>query len=106
MPKMNPATATRTINRIAKVDDFEPFFTEHALEKMDLRTIGMVDLMYLLREGMVYGDAKESTQRGFWKYQIQGRTPNSGQRQIAAIVIPDPNNTFIKVITVMWLDGT
>ena len=107
MPKMNPAEATKAINKIAKDDRFDLAFTKHVRERMDERSITIGDLLHLLKRGIVLveGVSDERTEN-FWKYRIEGRTPSTGQRSIAAIVIPDTKWSIIKVVTVMWLDET
>jgi hypothetical protein len=61
------------------------------------------DLMHLLKTGFVYEEPEPATRNGFFKYLIEGATPNSEGRTVRACVIPDGHRE-IKVVTVMWRD--
>jgi len=41
---------------------------------------------------------------GYFKYLIQGPTPNSGGRAAGLVVIPDDKNYTVKILTVEWMD--
>ncbi len=103
MNLMTPAQATRFINANAKSNKFNLVFTLHIGDRLDERDLVMRDLLYLLETGFVYDDGKESTQAGIFKYLIEGTTPNSGGRQLAAVVVPFPSGD-LKVVTIMWKD--
>jgi len=61
--------------------------TTHAREQMQARSLNTGDLLFLLKHGFVYCDRVESTRPGYFKYAVESRTPNSGNRTIRAIVI-------------------
>lgn len=112
MAKMTLAQATDFIRSLARDDDLNLIFTRHASEQIrersSVRAIKSGDILYLLKNGLIYDQPKPSTNPKLWKYKIEGITPNSEPRKIAAVVIPDEigNTPRIKVITVMWVDGT
>jgi hypothetical protein len=62
------------------------------------------DVMYVLRNGFVFEDPEPATQPDLFKYKIETRTPNSNNRSVRLVVIPDPQRCWVKVVTVMWVD--
>jgi hypothetical protein len=99
----NPAQATERIRSIAS-GTMCLSYTGHAKEQLDDRSLIIGDLTFLLKNGFVYAAAEEATRKPFWKYQIQCTTPNSKNREVRAVVIPDWKRKEIKVVTVMWAD--
>ncbi|MCF6293693.1 MAG: hypothetical protein L3J04_09900 [Robiginitomaculum sp.] len=61
------------------------------------------DIMYLLQNGFVFDDPKESTRPEHFKYTMEGTTPNSDPRTLMAIVIPG-KGSCLKIVSVMWKD--
>ncbi len=78
--------------------------THHAKERIEERGIIMSDALYILKHGHIYDEPHESSRPGYCKYKICSKSPNSGNREICLIVIPDPDEPAIKIITVMWKD--
>ena len=76
----------------------------HATQRLSERGIIVSDVLQLLRTGFVYKDSVEARNRGYYKYEIEGFTPNSAGRKIGAIVIPSVISMTIKVVTVYWID--
>ncbi|XDZ66699.1 DUF4258 domain-containing protein [Alphaproteobacteria bacterium LSUCC0684] len=103
---MGPADATDAIRKLAQSDQFDFCMTSHAKKQITKREIVTGDLLYLFKNGFVYEEPEPSTDPNYWKYKIQGETPNSNQRQIAAVVIPDFQTNTLKIITIMWVDDT
>ena len=68
------------------------------------RDLKMGDLLYVLKNGFVYAPPETATQPGLWKYYIETGSPNSGNRVVRAVVIPDVSRNWAKVVTVMWAD--
>lgn len=100
----NPAQATERLRAMARNEVFLLSYKEHAKDQLSERGLIMGDALYLLRNGFVYENPKPATRRGFYKYNMESRTPNSGQRDIRITVIPDHNQCEAKIITVMWAD--
>lgn len=98
-----PAQATDRIRSIAS-GKFDISYKNHAKDQLIERDLIMGDLMYLVKNGFVYEHAEEATRPPFWKYQIQCTTPNSKNREVRAVVIPDWKRKQIKVVTIMWAD--
>lgn len=98
--------AEKKINAYAREqrDDLELVFTRHANWRREKRDITTPDTLHVLAYGYVEGEPEESTRPDCCKYKICGRTPNSGNREIALVVIPDPNKPAIKIVTAMWKD--
>lgn len=71
---------------------------------MDDRGIIVGDVTYVLRNGIVYQNAVEATRKNLWKYQIESKAPNSKNREIRIVVIPDWKEKGFKLITIMWAD--
>lgn len=102
-----PADATRIINRIVRDLSCKFSITKHARERLDERNLIMSDLLYVLKNGYVYTHPTEedqSTIRGFYKYSVEGQSPNSDSRTLRVVAVPDSKSCQIKVITIMWRD--
>jgi hypothetical protein len=99
-----PAKATNMINEISrhKMCDFS--YKLHAKERMDERGLLVSDVLYVLRHGYVYAEPEASTLNGFYKYQVESQSPNSGARFLRVVAVPDAKSRQIKVITIMWRD--
>jgi hypothetical protein len=102
-----PADATDQIRAIAANERtlVSLILTQHAREQMAERSLYTGDVLFILKQGFVLGDAVESTRAGYYKYAIQSRSPNSGNRTVRLIVIPDPDRGHMKIVTVMWADN-
>jgi hypothetical protein len=99
-----PADATDAIRRISLSDDLTLIPTRHALAQMAERQLFTGDVLYILKQGFVLDDARESTRPGFYKYNMVSRSPNSGSRTIRVVAIPDTERCEVKIVTVMWVD--
>jgi hypothetical protein len=98
-----PSQATERIRAIA-CKEFHLYLTTHAKDQMAERDLFVGDVTYLLRNGFVFESAVPSTRSGFFKYQIEAKTPNSGARDVKVIAIPDWKAVALKIPTVMWKD--
>lgn len=98
-----PAQATERIRSIAS-GEFYFSYKKHALDQIADRGLIIGDVTYLLRNGFVYEAPEESTRKPYWKYQMQCRTPNSKNREVWVVVIPDWRKKGFKILTVMWAD--
>ena len=98
------ADATQKIREVAGHDKFTITLAEHARQRMFDRDLPMGDIRYVLKNGFVFSSPSPATQPGLWKYAIETRSPNSGNRVVRLIVIPDVSRIWIKVVTVMWAD--
>jgi hypothetical protein len=99
-----PAQATERIRSIASHESFTPSLKEHCKDQLAERDLIMGDLLYLLRNGFVYDPPEPATRKPYWKYETQSTTPNSRNREVRAVVIPDWKRKGIKVVTIMWAD--
>lgn len=63
----------------------------------------MADLLHVLRTGFVYERPEPASREGFFKYQVEGKSPNSGKRIVRVVVIPD-GRCDMKIVSVMWKD--
>lgn len=96
--------ATRHINSCAKSNKLQLSWKLHAKERMRERGIIMSDVLYLLKFGFVHEPAEPATREGYFRYQVEGTTPNSNRRSLRVVVIPDPLVHQIKIVTIMWRD--
>ena len=65
----------------------------------------MSDCLAVLENGFVHSDGvEELTLEDFFRQNIQGRSPSSGSREVALIVILDLVSRQIKVKTEVWVD--
>jgi len=101
-----PAQATERIRAIASWEEFSLSYKVHAKDQLVKRNLSIGDLKYLLRNGFVYEQPQEATREPYWKYQMQCTTPNSKNREVRVVAIPDWKRKGIKIVTVMWVDET
>jgi hypothetical protein len=99
-----PAQATERIRTLARGDQFNPSYKVHAKDQLLERGLIMGDIIYLFQNGFVYENPKEATRKPYWKYQMQCTTPNSKNREVRVVAIPDWSRKSIKIVTVMWAD--
>lgn len=101
--RWTPAQATRLFNEWGRADDLVFIYKKHAKERLGERSLYVRDLVVLVKTGFVYDapmpDLDEAP--GFFKYAIEGRTPNSNGRVVRVIVTPK-SVRVLKVITIMW----
>lgn len=97
----SPAQATERIRAIAR-GQFDLSYKLHARDQMELRELVVGDVLHVLRHGFVYDAPVEATRKPYWKYKMQCRTPNSNNREVRIVVIPDWKRRQVKVLTVMW----
>lgn len=100
----NNAEATRRINDCAKSDKLKLSWRVHAKERLREREIAMGDVLYLLKNGFVHEAPEPATREGYYKYLVEGTTPNSGRRALGVVVIPDAKAFELKIVTIMWRD--
>ena len=98
-----PAQATDRIRHIAR-GKFDLSYKDHARDQLEERELISGDVVYLLQNGFVYAEPEEATRKPYWKYTMQCKTPNSKNREVRAVVIPDWKRKGIKLVTVMWAD--
>ncbi len=101
--KWTAAEATKRINACAHSPRLNIARSKHAKEQLLDRSLIMGDLIHLLKTGFVYEEPEKTTREGFFKYRVEGKTPNSGARTVRAVVIPN-GDCNVKIVTVMWRD--
>lgn len=94
-------TAEKYIHQLGSCDKLALTKTNHATERMLERGIIDYDIFYILKRGKVIESKTESATRGFFKYAIQSKAPNS-EGVIRLIVIPCLDKIHMTLITVMW----
>ena len=99
-----PAKATAEIRKRARASDLKPWWTTHLKERLAERDLIIGDVLHVLKYGFVYEQPKESSRGNLFKYLIDGKSPNSGNRELRVVAIPEPDKNEIKVVTVMWVD--
>ena len=102
-----PLTATDATDAIREIGNhfFASFWrTNHFEERLEERNLSIEDVLAVLENGFVTEPPKESTQKGLYKCKIVGKSPSSGNRQLAIIVIPDEAHMMLKLITIYWVD--
>jgi len=100
--ELNPADATKLINGFAADREMQLTWSLHGKERLRERDLILADVLHVLRRGFVYEKPKNAS-RGFWKYKIEGQSPNSGGRTVRVVVIP-ASGPSLKIVTVMWRD--
>lgn len=101
----SPAEATTQIRRRAQDPNNLKFsFTGHFEERLNERGLLMGDMLHVLKFGYVYGEAQPAKTNGYFRYRVEGSTPNSNGRSVAVVVIPHPQATELKIVSIMWRD--
>lgn len=100
--RWSTADATREINACANCATLNLTFVSRFKGRLRERGLIMGDALHVLRRGFVLEEPQPAT-RGFFKYLIEGTTPNSEGRTVRVVVIPD-GNCMLKLITVKWRD--
>ena len=100
-----PSKATSMIRQYAR-GKFDISYKRHAVERMDERGLIKSDVLHVLKNGFVYAEATPAKTMGYFRYAIEGSSPNSGGRTLRIIVIPSLRRAEIKVVTIMWVDET
>ena len=101
-----PEDATTQIRAIARDRRFSLAYKVHAMQRLAERGLTTGDVLYVLKEGFVYNMANAATRPGFFRYEMESRTPNSEGRLVRVVLIPDRSNVICKIVTVMWVDET
>ncbi|MFJ6323836.1 MULTISPECIES: DUF4258 domain-containing protein [unclassified Rhizobium] len=76
----------------------------HAKERMAERDLIASDVLYVLKNGFVYQPAVPATRPDLYRYRMECKTPNSGNRVVGVAVIPSVSGCLLKIISVMWID--
>lgn len=100
----SPADATTWLNELASEETLDLAITMHAQDRLGERGLIVGDLLYLLRRGFVYDPPEQAIRAEFWKYVVEGSTPNSESRTVRTVAIPDCVRKQIKIVTIMWKD--
>lgn len=100
----SPTNATYALREIGRHPAMSLAYKVHATQRLAERGITTSDVLYLLRNGFVYKEPVPATTRGYYRYEVRGRTPNSEGREICAVVIPNATTMKIKIVTVFWVD--
>ena len=102
---LEPSKATEKIRELGKDDHSDWWITRHFKDRMEERHLINSDVKHLLRTGFVYEEGEPSTVRGLWKYRVTGKTPNSNNRSVVIVVIPDFSDRSLKFVTIFWRDA-
>jgi len=102
----NNTDATYALREMGRHPALSIAYKVHATQRLSERGIIVSDILHLLRTGFVYNEPTPATQLGYYKYEMEGLTPNSAGRRIGTVVIPNPQRMTIKVVTVFWVDDT
>lgn len=101
--ELNSGDATKQINQAAAEPLMQLSLTFHAKERMLQRSLIIADVKHVLKTGFVYEKAEQASRPQFWKYKIEGPSPNSAGRSVRIVVIP-ATGPSLKIVTVMWKD--
>ena len=102
---LTPAKATEKIRGLAQDEHLSLYFTSHYRQRLEERQLINSDTLHLLSTGFVYEEGEPSTVRGLWKYRVTGKTPNSNNRSVVIVVIPDFSDRSLKFVTIFWRDA-
>ena len=89
-----------TIRRIA-VEDRRVYLSEHAKERMEIRSITRVDVIRVLKRGHIDGSIDPGNHAGEWKCKVIANVKGSREIGVVTLVIGQER---ILVKTVEWED--
>jgi hypothetical protein len=97
-------TAAYEIRALAASRRLSIAYTQHALDQMRSRGLIISDVLFVLKNGFVHEEPSQSTRQNFYKYSVECLAINGSHRTVRVITIPDKQNCFLKIVTVMWVD--
>ncbi|GGZ21939.1 DUF4258 domain-containing protein [Asticcacaulis endophyticus] len=98
--KPKPQQLLTTIRSLAS-DSSNVAFTEHALERMELRDITTPDALLVLRTGDIIGDIEPGRSNGEWKCKVVARKRAS--REVGVVTVVSQLGRLV-IKTVEWED--
>ena len=101
---LRPTVATEKIRELGNNARLNIAYMEHFRQRLLDRDLIVSDALFIIRKGFIYSHPEKASQTGMFKYAIETRTPNSGNRTVRAIIIPDFERVWIKFVTIMWAD--
>lgn len=99
--RLTAAIAEKRIKLIAAVSD-NIRWAVHALQRMEEREILDVDVLRILRDGMISGEPEETPRGGEWKCKMVRKLRGSREAGVVAIILR--GSEFLLVKTVEWED--
>jgi hypothetical protein len=102
-PPWNPADATDNIRALAR-GVFNISRRNHSKAQLLDRSLNSGDMLYVLKNGFVYEEARFSDEHQSWSYRMECLTPNSPSREVAVAVVPAVSPAELAIVTVMWVD--
>lgn len=99
-----PAAATDQLRSLGRNERLTMSQTRHFTQRLLERDLIIGDAFHVLKHGYVYEEPEQATKDGFYKYQMESTTPNSNNRIVRVVVIPDPKMKGVKFVTIMWVD--
>lgn len=105
-PPLSGAVVTQVLREMVKGPLGPNFFIkQHFKERLLERDLLMGDVLHLFKFGYVYDEAVLSSRPPFYKYSLEGTTPNSEGRTVKIILIlPGEHNRDCSLVTIMWKD--
>ena len=97
-PRLNELHAT--VRRLAE-EDRKVYLSNHAKERMDLRSITRIDVIRVLRRGHLDGDIVAGQSPGEWKCKVVANVRGSRDIGVVTLVI---GGDRLLVKTVEWED--
>jgi len=99
-----PADATEQLRLLGRNERLTMSQTRHFTQRLLERDLIIGDAFHVLKHGFVYEDAEAATIVGYYKYKMESTTPNSNNRVVRVVVVPDLKIKGVKFITIMWVD--
>ncbi len=95
-----PGELEKTIRMLAG-REVSPAFGDHALDRMEERGITNLDVLRILRSGMIWGGIEPGKAVGEWKCKVVAKLRGNRDAGVVAVVI---NRAKLFVKTVEWED--
>lgn len=83
-------------------DSFNVTISNHAFDRVELRSITVEDVYWILSQGYVEGDPM--LEDGEWKVLMVKRMPGTREAGVVTLFVQDDETLFVK--TVEWMDWT
>ena len=97
--KLRSDEAERVVRQRAE-DSFNVTISEHAFDRVELRSITVEDVHWILKEGYIEGDP--IFEDGEWKVIVVKRMPGTRHAGVVKLFVQDDEYLFVK--TFEWMD--
>jgi hypothetical protein len=103
MPGLAPPRQSRddALKRIRRcLDDGEVIPTKHFREKLEELSMSMVEVLYILRHGLILNEPEFELRYREWNYRIEGTEPEGQHLAIVFTFIEEVSGLLITIFSI------